>query len=73
MPFCWVGFYESLAFVKNSYLLNETSPDPGGLKARFLIKSAIPVGFFLLALQGFALLLRSIQKLITHTDDLDNN
>jgi TRAP-type mannitol/chloroaromatic compound transport system permease small subunit len=32
----------------------EGSGDPGGLPARYILKAAIPIGFFLLALQGFS-------------------
>ena len=39
-------------FVIDSYLLNEVSDAPGGLPYRFVIKSALPIGFMLLAMQG---------------------
>ncbi|MEQ9466096.1 MAG: TRAP transporter small permease subunit [Ekhidna sp.] len=60
LPFCAVGFWESLSFVESSYSLGETSPQPGGLPARWIIKSTIPVGFFLLGLQGISLILKAI-------------
>jgi TRAP-type mannitol/chloroaromatic compound transport system permease small subunit len=59
LPFCLVAIYGSLPFVKASFLFRETSPDPGGLPARFIIKSVIPIGFFLLLLQGIGLLISS--------------
>ncbi|WP_425393061.1 TRAP transporter small permease subunit [Ekhidna sp.] len=65
LPFCGVAFWESLSFVRSSFLLNETSPQPGGLPARWIIKSTIPAGFFLLALQGVSLTLKSL-VIITH-------
>ena len=34
--------------------LLEGSGDPGGLPARYILKAAIPLGFFLLALQGLS-------------------
>lgn len=37
-----------------SFKVGETSPDPGGLPARYLIKFSIAVGMFLLLLQGIA-------------------
>ncbi len=64
IPFCWVTLITSIDFVQSSFLLNETSPDPGGLPARYLIKSAIPVGFGLLMLQGVVLMLNSIKTLL---------
>lgn len=39
-------------FVVDSYLLDEVSDAPGGLPYRFVIKSALPIGFLLLALQS---------------------
>ena len=60
LPFCVVAFWESIAFVNSSFQLNETSPQPGGLPARWIIKSTIPVGFFLLGLQGISLITQSI-------------
>lgn len=44
----------TLPWVEQSYLRNETSPNPGGLPFRWLLKSFIPLGFLLLALQGLA-------------------
>ncbi len=59
-PFCFVGIIESLGFVKSAYLFQETSADPGGLPYRFLIKSAIPIGFLLLGLQSISLALKNL-------------
>ena len=64
IPFCWVTLITSIDFVQSSFLLNETSPDPGGLPARYLIKLAIPVGFGLLILQGIVVIINSIKKLL---------
>ncbi|MFK7952683.1 MAG: TRAP transporter small permease subunit [Ekhidna sp.] len=60
LPLCIVAFWESLSFVSSSFAVSETSPDPGGLPARYIIKSAIPIGFFLLGLQGINVVLNSI-------------
>ncbi|MDW3196281.1 MAG: TRAP transporter small permease subunit [Cytophagales bacterium] len=59
LPFCVVGFIESLEFALNSLNIGETSPDPGGLPARYIIKSCIPISFLLLGLQGISTLLTS--------------
>lgn len=63
IPFCVVGFFESLDFAINSFKLGETSPDPGGLPARYVIKSCIPISFLLLGLQGFSVSLKSMMTL----------
>jgi TRAP-type mannitol/chloroaromatic compound transport system permease small subunit len=60
IPLCWILIAEGLDFVSHSFRFSESSPDPGGLPARFLIKSAIPLGFTLLILQAFNLALQSI-------------
>ena len=59
-PFCGIVFLESLSFVNSSFQLQETSPQPGGLPARWLIKSAIPVGLLLLLLQGISLIAHAL-------------
>jgi len=64
LPFCLIASFESFSFVKNSFLVKETSPDPGGLPARYLIKSAIPFGLILLGLQGVSVLLKSFKKVL---------
>jgi TRAP-type mannitol/chloroaromatic compound transport system permease small subunit len=64
LPFCAITFWESLSFVQHAYEMGETSPDPGGLPARFLIKSAIPAGFLLLGLQGVSEALKCIKVLL---------
>ena len=66
LPFCAIAFWESLSFVESSFSVRETSPDPGGLPARYIIKSAIPVGFLLLGLQGISVLMKSLSKLTNH-------
>jgi TRAP-type mannitol/chloroaromatic compound transport system permease small subunit len=48
----------SINYVEQSYSIGEKSPDPGGIPARWFIKGLIPVGFSLLALQGFAQVIR---------------
>ena len=63
LPFCAIAFWESLSFVQSSYQLGETSPQPGGLPGRWVIKSTIPAGFFLLGLQGISSIIKSLKIL----------
>ncbi len=63
IPFCVVGFTESLDFALNSWAIGETSPDPGGLPARYVIKGCIPISFLLLGLQGISVVLKSLLAL----------
>ena len=52
IPFSFIIFYTSLPFVEDCYSILESSPDPGGLPYRLIIKSIIPIAFFLLMIQG---------------------
>ena len=63
-PFCMIAFWESLSFVQSSFQISETSPQPGGLPARWVIKSTIPLGFFLLGMQGISLVTKSVKTII---------
>ena len=58
LPFCALILYFSVPFVVDSYSSGEISASPGGLPGRFLIKSALPVGFLMLALAFLARLMR---------------
>lgn len=64
LPICYVGIREGFQFAYNSWAIGETSPDPGGLPARFIIKSMIPAGFLLLGLQGISEVLKSTKMLL---------
>ena len=64
IPFSWILITAGYDFVVHSLQLNESSPDPGGLPARYLIKAAIPLGFVLLLIQAISLSLQSILTLI---------
>lgn len=60
IPFCLLVIFSSKTFVLNSFRIMETSPDPGGLPARWVLKACIPLGFLLLLLQGLAMMLKSL-------------
>ncbi len=60
LPGCALIIDTSWTFVVNAFSIMEGSPDPGGIPYRYVLKSAIPVGFVLLALQGISLGLKSI-------------
>jgi len=54
----------AVPYVMQSYTIGETSPDPGGLPWRYLLKAFIPLGFSVLALQGLADTLTAIGRLV---------
>ncbi len=49
----------SLAYVAQSWVMGEGSPNPGGMPALYLMKAVIPVGFALLFLQSLAQAIQS--------------
>jgi len=53
----------SLHYVQQAYVIDEGSPDPGGIPHRYIIKALIPVGFALLLAQSVAVALACMEKL----------
>ncbi|WP_456458222.1 TRAP transporter small permease subunit [Reichenbachiella sp.] len=64
IPFCLVVIQTSIPFVIDAWKIAESSPEPGGLPHRFLIKSTIPLGATLLLIQAVAEGLTSWSHLI---------
>lgn len=62
LPFCVFVMWTSWPTVSNSWAVLEMSPDPGGLP-RYPIKTAIPVAFALLFLQGVSLAVKQVALL----------
>lgn len=58
IPFSAVWLRSSLRFAQNSYIIRETSPNPDGLPAWYLIKAVMVLAALLLLLQSIAELLR---------------
>jgi len=59
-PMIYVVVFNSWDYVASSYALGESSSSPLGLPFRWLIKSAIPASFILLALAVSSRLIRNI-------------
>lgn len=70
-PFCLLVIISSGPFVASAYQFSETSPDPGGLYYRYLLKAAIPMGFSLLLLQGIAGVIRNAVQLLIKQEDME--
>jgi len=64
IPFSILILWACQGFISMSWAIQETSPDPGGLPYRYLLKAMIPAGFSLILLQGIALILRSFCTII---------
>jgi len=54
IPWCLVIIWAANKYAYNAWIIKETSPDPGGMPARYIIKYAIVVGFLLLLLQALS-------------------
>jgi len=63
IPFSLMVIYTSSNFIYLSFLQNEISSDPGGLKYRYIIKGFIAFGFILLCLQAFSEMVKNIKVL----------
>ncbi len=63
IPFCMLIIWSSKDFVVNSFMINETSGDPGGLPFRYILKGCIPLGFFLVMLQSLSQAIKSYLKI----------
>lgn len=70
MIYCLLVFWLSIDFVKQSWILGEGSPNPGGLPALYLMKAMIPLGFALLFLQSLA---QAIQALTAFRNAADES
>ena len=60
LPWCVVVMHTSLDYTLNSFSFRETSSQPNGLPARYLIKGVILIAFSLLFLQALSLAIQSI-------------
>lgn len=59
IPSCYVVLTTTIPWTIVAYKVGEVSIDPGGIPARFLLKAALPLGYFLMLLQGLLLAARS--------------
>lgn len=59
LPLCAFILLSSWNYVSESWGMLESSPEPGGIPAVYLLKSLIPLAAINLALQGVAEILRS--------------
>lgn len=60
IPFSILIIKTAIPFIQYSFCVNETSPDPGGLPCRYLLKSCIVVGFSLVLLQGISMFFKKL-------------
>lgn len=66
LPFCALIIWYGYGFALESYNLQETSGDPGGLSHRWIIKSMIPFSALALALSALGVLIKNLRSLSSH-------
>lgn len=67
LPLCAFIFFASLQYVSESWAVRESSAEPGGIPAVFLLKTLLPLMAVNLSLQGVAEILRSMLVLTGET------
>ncbi len=66
IPFSVMVILSTKGFIVNSWAVGEVSPDPGGLPARYILKTMIPIGFFLLIIQGLSEAAKNLMVITGH-------
>ncbi len=64
LPWCYIIISSSWKYAYSSFLIKESSAQPGGLPALYLLKFCIAIGFVLLLLQALVSILKSINTII---------
>ncbi len=60
IPWCYVVIVSSWYYGLSSFMINESSPQPGGLPALYVLKFCITIGFVLLLTQGISHILSAL-------------
>lgn len=63
LPWTIIAFNSTWAYALNSFKIGESSPQPGGLPALYILKFCIAFGFLFLALQGVSSILKSVNTI----------
>ena len=63
LPLCTIIVLGSWGYVSESWSIMESSPEPGGIPAVFLLKTLIPAMALLLALQALSLVIQGLIEL----------
>ncbi len=61
IPWCYVVIVSSWYYSLSSFMIGESSSQPGGLPALYVLKFCITLGFVFLLFQGLSHMLKSIQ------------
>ncbi|WP_103866614.1 TRAP transporter small permease subunit [Aquimarina sp. I32.4] len=63
VPWCYVVIVSSWYYGQFSFMIGESSPQPGGLPGLYVLKFCITLGFIFLLLQGISHMLKSFQTI----------
>ena len=63
LPWCVVAIMACWKYAMTSFRMGETSSQPGGLPALYILKFCLVLGFVFLLIQGIASIIHSIQTL----------
>ena len=72
LPLCGIVAFHGYDFTIRSWNMNEGS-NYDGLYNRFILKSFIPIGFFMLFLAGIGLILRDLNALFRSKDEVTDD
>jgi TRAP-type mannitol/chloroaromatic compound transport system permease small subunit len=71
LPLCALVGFASQDYVVESWVARETSPEPGGIPAVFILKTLLPVMAILLALQALSEIIKAVKTLISEVSHCD--
>ena len=71
LPLCALVGFSSQDYVIESWIARETSPEPGGIPAVFLLKTLLPAMAVLLALQALSEIMKSLKTLVAQVSQSD--
>jgi TRAP-type mannitol/chloroaromatic compound transport system permease small subunit len=71
LPLCALVGFASQDYVVESWVARETSPEPGGIPAVFILKTLLPIMATLLALQALSEVLKSLKILVAEVPERD--
>jgi len=61
-PFCFLVADYGVSFAHEAWVIGETSGDPGGLPARWIVKALIPTAFICVLISSLGFMLRAINE-----------
>lgn len=73
LPWCALVISMTEFYAYQSWNIRETSPDPQGMPARYVIKYCLPVSFLLIQVYGFGRIWKAICALKETTKDTPQN